>query len=90
MVWLRRNGWFLGPGELKFNVDGAYRGKSSLTGIGGVIGNNKGEILCIFSKGVEVKDSDKAEVLAILEALSSFSSFQVTLTMESDLHNAIL
>lgn len=85
LVWKERNNIFRGASS---SID---RGKSSLTGIGGVIGNDKGEILCIFSKGVKVKDSDKAEVLAILESLRSFScSFQVTLIMESDLHNAIL
>lgn len=45
----------------------------------------KGEILIIFSMNVGVKESIKAEMLAILEALWLFSlSFWAKLTVESD------
>lgn len=37
---------------LKFNVDGAARGKPRLVGIGGVLRNHKGEVLFLFSKHV--------------------------------------
>lgn len=52
--------------------------------------NNKGEVRFVFSKHVGVKDSKKAEVKAILEALRIFShSFQESLIVESDSLNAI-
>lgn len=58
---------------LKFNVDGASRGKPRPTGIRCVLHNSKGEVLLMFSKHVEVCDSNVVEVLAILEALRLFS-----------------
>lgn len=57
---------------LKFNVDTVARGKHGPTGIGGVLYNDKGEVLCLFFKGVGVRDSNEAGVLAILEALRIF------------------
>lgn len=38
-------------------------------GIGGVLRNHKGKVLYMFSKHVGIKDSNKAKVLSILEAL---------------------
>ena len=53
--------------------------------------NFKGEVLLLFSMSVGVKDSNEAEVLAILEALWLFSSsFQAKLNVESDLANKLL
>lgn len=75
---------------LKFNVDGATRGKPSSAGIGGVLRDDRGAILCLFSKGVRIRYSNKAKVLAILEALRIFSqSFHRSLIAESDSSNAI-
>lgn len=41
-------------GVIKFNVDGAARGTPSHAGIGRVLRNDKGEVLCMFSKGLFV------------------------------------
>lgn len=49
---------FPSKGTLKFNVDGAAKGKPGLVGIGGVLKNHKGEIMYIFSKQVGIKDSN--------------------------------
>ena len=54
-------------------MDGAIRGKLGLAGIGSVLHNFRGEILCMFSKHVGIKESNEAEVLAILKALWIFS-----------------
>lgn len=54
---------------LKFNVDGASRGKPGPMGIKCVLHNSKGEVLLMFSKHVGICDSNLVEVLAILEAL---------------------
>lgn len=36
-------------------------------GIGGVLCDDRGVVLCMFSKGVEIRDSNMAEVLEALE-----------------------
>ena len=70
-------GWCPPPsGWIKFNVDGAAKGKPGPAGIGGVLRNDKGEVLFMFSKNVGIKESNEAEVLAILEALRVFFYFQ--------------
>ena len=47
-------------------------------------------MLFMFSKNVGIKESNEAEVLAILEALRIFSStFKESLIVESDSSNAI-
>ena len=56
-------------GVLTFNVDGATRGKPGPTGIGGVLHNNKGGVLFMFSKHVGICDSNEAKMSSILEAL---------------------
>lgn len=44
----------------------------------------------MFSESIGIKDSNEAEVLAILEALEIFSRlFQGSLIVESDSYNAI-
>lgn len=53
--------------------------------------NSSGEIQLMFSRSVGVKESNEAELMAILEALSLFSkSFQAKFIVESDLSNALL
>lgn len=42
-------------GVLKFSVDGAVRDKSGLTGIGGVLYDEKEVVLCMFSKGAGIR-----------------------------------
>lgn len=74
---------------LKFNVDRAARCKPGLGGIGEEMLNDKEEVLCLFSKGVGVKDCNEAEVLTILEALRIFPhSFYERLIVDSDSSNA--
>lgn len=64
-------------GTLKFNVDGDSQGKPGLAGIGGVLRNQKREVLFMYSKYIGIKDSNEAEVWAILEALCIYgNSFQ--------------
>ena len=53
----------------KFNVDSNARDKLGLAEIEGVLRNSKGDVLFMFSKYVGVCNSNKAEVLAILEAI---------------------
>ena len=50
-------------------MDGASKGKPGLVGIGGVLRNHKGEVIYLFFKHVGMKDSNEADVMAILEAL---------------------
>lgn len=78
-------------GVLKFNVDGAAKGKPGLTGIVGVLRNYWGEVLYIFSKHVGIKDRNEAGVLAISWKLFAFFHifFHHFLIVESDSANAI-
>lgn len=75
---------------LKFDVAEAAQGKLGLAGIGGKLRNQNGEALYIISKHDEIKDSNQAEVLAILEAVRIYSSsFLNSLIVKSDLANTI-
>lgn len=87
---LRLQWYFPSFGSLKFNVDGASRGKPRSAAIGSIFRNCKGEILFVSLKYVGIKDSNEAEVLAILEALRIFSrSFRGLSIVESDSSNVI-
>ncbi|PWA45434.1 reverse transcriptase [Artemisia annua] len=55
-------------GSLKFNVDGAARGKPGPAGIGGLLRNNCSAVVAMFSIPLGVLDSNVVEVMAIKEA----------------------
>ena len=72
---IRREGW-IPPGieDLKFNVDGSSRGKPGMAGIGGVLRDHNGKIMCIFSNFIGVEESNTAEILAIHRAMELCAS----------------
>ena len=78
------------PNVLKFNVDGAARGKPGPANIGGILRNYKGDVLFMFSNYIGIKDSNEVAVLAILEALRIcvLNNFH-SIVVESDSLNAI-
>lgn len=78
-------------GALNFNVDGAAREKPDLASIGRVLRNSEGFVSGMFSKHTGSMESNKAEVLAILEAIWMFAASSLTsrLVVESDSLNAI-
>lgn len=57
------------PGEEFGGLASAVRGKPKPAGVGGVLGDHKGDVMLIFSKSVGIKEPNETEVLAILEAL---------------------
>ncbi|KAK3225729.1 hypothetical protein Dsin_005591 [Dipteronia sinensis] len=58
--------WFpLGIYRLKFNMDSSSRGKPGHAGIGGVLRNSDGKIICLFSFYVGIEDSNMTEILTI-------------------------
>ena len=68
--------WIPPPiGKLKFNVNGAEIGKPRPAGIGGVLRNDKGEVLLMLSKSVGIRYSNEAEVLAICFSSSDLFRF---------------
>ena len=72
------------------DLSGIGRGKAGPAGIGGVLHNN-GDVLLMFSKPIGVRDSNKAEVIVILEALQIFStSIQDIIVGACNLANAIV
>ncbi|KAK3200402.1 hypothetical protein Dsin_023817 [Dipteronia sinensis] len=50
---------------LKFNVDGSVRGSSGQAGIGGVLRDSRGKVLCTFSEFIGIKDVITAEIQAL-------------------------
>ncbi|XVF07574.1 hypothetical protein REPUB_Repub06bG0151200 [Reevesia pubescens] len=81
------------PGFLKFNVDGSIVGKPRPAGIGIVLRSNNGEFLLVFSRSIDVQDSNDAEFLTILEAFLIFAGSKWCsiggLIVESDSLNAV-
>ncbi|KAK2651313.1 hypothetical protein Ddye_018802 [Dipteronia dyeriana] len=62
--------WIPPSGDnLKFNVDGSSRGKPGPAGIGGVLRDSYGKILCLFSFYVGIADSNSTEILAVRKAI---------------------
>ncbi|KAK2657188.1 hypothetical protein Ddye_010240 [Dipteronia dyeriana] len=53
----------------KFNVDGSVKGKSGPSGIGGVLRDLNGKVLCLFSYYMGILDSNTAELWAIKRAV---------------------
>ncbi|KAK2656506.1 hypothetical protein Ddye_009558 [Dipteronia dyeriana] len=60
--------------DLVFNVDGSAKEYSGLAGIGGVMCDANGKVLCLFSACLGVGDSIMAEVLGIHRACALISS----------------
>ena len=54
--------------NLKFNVDGSANGNPGSAGIGGVLRDANGRILCQFSLAAGIQDAITAEILAIRKA----------------------
>ena len=60
--------------DLLFNVDGSSFGNPGMAGIGGVLRDASGKVLCLFSSCVGIADSIMAEILAIHRACDLISS----------------
>ena len=63
--------------DLLFNVDGFVRGSMGSGGIGGVLRNACGKVLCLFSSFVGFVDPIVAELLAIHKACVLISTCQL-------------
>ncbi|KAK3183003.1 hypothetical protein Dsin_030289 [Dipteronia sinensis] len=64
-----RGTWFPPQHDtLKFNVDGSARGAPGQAGIGGVLRDSNGKVLCLFSSYIGVQSSIAAEIYAIQRA----------------------
>ncbi|KAK2639592.1 hypothetical protein Ddye_027387 [Dipteronia dyeriana] len=50
--------------KLKFNVDGSMKGKLGPAGIGGVLRDANGKVMCLFFNFMGVTDSNSAELWA--------------------------
>ncbi|XP_039004218.1 uncharacterized protein LOC120131256 [Hibiscus syriacus] len=73
-------------GNLKFNVDGAF--KDSAAGCGGVLRTHNGDIVALFSGPVDQICADFSELVAVMVALSLFLEtgwgYSFRLSFESD------
>jgi len=63
--------------DFTFNVDGSVRVELGTAGIGGILCNTKGEVLCSFSAYVGNLDATTNELLAILKACNLCQSKSV-------------
>ena len=61
-------------GSLKFNVDGAARGKPGPAGCGGVLRDANGKVMALFSCPLEPCDVNVAELMGIRWAFDIFLS----------------
>ncbi|KAK1584045.1 hypothetical protein Q3G72_029398 [Acer saccharum] len=82
-------GWKPPPeGFLKFNVDGSSRGNPGPSGIGGILRNSVGDVLCMFSSVIDDGSSVAAELAAILQAckccVSVMCPTDLSVIIESD------
>ncbi|KAK2646243.1 hypothetical protein Ddye_021438 [Dipteronia dyeriana] len=55
---------------LKFNVDGSSRGKPGLAGIGGVLRNENGRVLCLFQLMLGLKTLIQRKLWLFIEPFS--------------------
>ncbi|KAK2663155.1 hypothetical protein Ddye_001729 [Dipteronia dyeriana] len=55
-------------GSFKFNVDGSARGFPFNSGISGVLRDDRGKVLCLFSTNVGIQDVVTTEILALAKA----------------------
>jgi len=78
---------------LKWNVDGSSPGKPGMAGIGGVLRDWNGKVICLFSIPIGIKDSNEAEFIAVVKALELTSSredmFGRSIMVESDSANTV-
>jgi ribonuclease HI len=79
--------------DLIFNVDGSARGNPNRAGIGGVLRDVRGQILCLFSASIGAANSILAKVLAIHRACELVSTCQFSddknITIMSDCKAAV-
>ncbi|XVE85397.1 hypothetical protein DITRI_Ditri17bG0087800 [Diplodiscus trichospermus] len=59
-------------GQVKFDVNGSTQGKPRPAGIGGILRDHNEEVLIVFSKSIDVADSNFAELMAIRESFLLF------------------
>lgn len=57
------------PNKLKWNVEGSAKGKQGVAGIGGVLRNDQGNVITMFSAHIGIKDSNEANFMAFVFAL---------------------
>ncbi|KAK3220751.1 hypothetical protein Dsin_014721 [Dipteronia sinensis] len=62
------------PHTLKFNVDSSAMGSPSLAGIGGVLRDHRGKVVCIFSESIGIHDAISAKILVIDKTCVLFAS----------------
>lgn len=80
-------------GNYKWNVDGSSKGKPGAAGIGGVLRDSRGEVMCLFAASISIRDSNKAEfeaiAFAVEESIQHQSLRESPICFESDSRTAL-
>lgn len=83
----------LEAGWLKFNIDGASKGKPDESGVGGIWWDENGSSIILFLKLVSISDSNKAELFVVKEMVVLFAALEwsssLSLLLECDSQNVI-
>ncbi|EOY01197.1 Uncharacterized protein TCM_011143 [Theobroma cacao] len=79
--------------SFKFNTGGSFCGCPSDSSIDGILRNEFGDILALFSKAIDIFDSNKAKLLTIREAMIIFVASKWcsshTFLLECDNYNVV-
>ncbi|KAK2655291.1 hypothetical protein Ddye_008343 [Dipteronia dyeriana] len=60
----------LGIEALKFNIDGSSRGNPGVAGVGGVLRNNLGAVLCLLSSNIGSQNAITTELMVVEKSCS--------------------
>ncbi|MQM08270.1 hypothetical protein Taro_041124 [Colocasia esculenta] len=83
--------WFLPPtGRLKLNVDGAFKSSMGIAGGGGVLRNDRGDIIfCFAHRYPHVRSSLEAEALALRDGIYLCSNHENAYSQDSDVDDVL-
>lgn len=57
-------------GRIKVNTDGSYIQKNNRASIGGVLRNDSGNLIMVFSVPIQCKSNNQAEVMAAMYGIT--------------------
>lgn len=78
---------------IKWNVDASMNPTFPMSAIGGVLRNDRGQLMCVFSSPIPLIEINSAEIMAIYRAVQITMAYEnlknVKIMIESDSANAV-